>query len=389
MKTIKTVFQIILRILLISMALILFFSLMAGMYYKSSPLKIRTAIVDQDHSPLSRSVIHNIRASEYFNVTGQVVDYLELQRMIDHGDVDVGIVIPEHAYYNILNNRDVSILAVLNGTANPIVPKMALIMLGKITMTISNQLEMKIRVEDLGDIPNLRHQKEPLISVSERVYFSPSLSMESSMLPAFMGLAMQIVSMLIVVFMLAGNFKTIAGKNPALKSIRQMPLKMLLPPAIISLVIVVTAISIAYFTTMSLFNVPFTKVVIRNVVAIIFVFVLSMESIAFFLALNIRKGAVLAGIITLIVMPAFMYSGFLVPVEQMAKIPIMIGSWFPLSHYLRALYPVFNHHQELSAVYPELIILLKYAALFTGLSAISILIGHLERNKIMKKALIV
>ena len=71
---------------------------MAGMYYKSAPVHIRTAIVDQDHSPLSRSVIHNIRASEYFNVTGQVVDYLELQRMIDRGDIDVGIVIPDNTY---------------------------------------------------------------------------------------------------------------------------------------------------------------------------------------------------------------------------------------------------------------------------------------------------
>ncbi len=387
MKAIKTVLQIIMRILLISLALILFFSLMAGMYYKSTPLHIRTAIVDQDHSPLSRSVIHNIRASEYFNVTGQVVDYLELQRMIDRGDIDVGIVIPENTYKDILNNRDVSLLAVINGTANPVVPKMALIMLGKITMTISNQIEMKIRVEDLGDIPNVQHQKQPLISVSERVFYSPSLSMESSMLPAFMGLAMQIVSMLIVLFMLAGNFKAFAVNTPGLKSIRQLPVRLLIQPAIISWIIVGTAISVAYFTTMSLFDVPFTKQVMWHVVVIIFIFVLSMESISYFLALNIRNGAVLAGIITLIVMPAFMYSGFLVPVEQMAKIPVMIGNWFPLSHYLRALYPVFDHHQELSVAYPELITLLKYAALFSGLSAVSIVTGQLERRKIIKKAI--
>ena len=387
MKAIKTVLQIIMRILLISLALILFFSLMAGMYYKSTPLHIRTAIVDQDHSPLSRSVIHNIRASEYFNVTGQVVDYIELQRMIDHGDIDVGIVIPDNTYKDILNNRDVNLLAVFNGTANPIVPKMALIMLGKITMTLSNQLEMKVRVEDLGDIPNVRHQKQPLLSVSERVFYSPSLSMESSMLPAFMGLAMQIVSMLIVLFMLAGNFKTFTSNTPGLKSIRQLPVRLLIPPAIISWLIVGTAISVAYFTTMFLFDVPFTKQVMWHVVVIIFVFVLSMESISYFLALNIRNGAVLAGIITLIVMPAFMYSGFLVPVEQMAKIPIMIGNWFPLSHYLRALYPVFDHHQELSVAYPELITLFKYAALFSGLSAVSILIGHQERRRIIKKGI--
>ena len=84
-------------------------------------------------------------------------------------------------------------------------------------------------------------------------------------------------------------------------------------------------------------------------------------------------------------MPAFMYSGYLVPLEQMAEIPKMIGNWFPLSHYLRALYPVFNHHQELSVVFPELNTLLKYSALFLGLSAISILIGQIERKKITEE----
>jgi len=385
MNAMKMVLKILLRTLLISLALVLFFSLMAGMYYKSTPLQIKTAIVDMDHSPLSRSVIHNIKASEYFHVKGETVDYLELQRMIDRGDIDVGVIIPENTYRDVLNSRNVNILAVLNGTANPIVPKMALMMLGKITMTISNQLEMKIRVEDLGAIPNDRHPKLPLLTVNERVFYSPSLSMESSMLPAFMGLAMQIVSMLIVLFMLSANFKAFRQKIPGLKTVRQLPPKMLLPPLIISLLIVGTAISVAFFTTMKLFGVPFTQEVMWNVVAIIFLFVFSMESISYFLALNIRNGAVLAGIITLIVMPAFMYSGYLVPLEQMADVPKMIGNWFPLSHYLRSLYPVFNHRQELWVAYPEMNILWKYVGLFLALSFFSIIIGQIERKKIIKK----
>ncbi len=185
--------------------------------------------------------------------------------MIDRGDIDVGIVIPNNTYKDILNNRSVSILTVLNGTANPIIPKIAMMMLGKITMTINNQIEMKIRVEDLGGIPNFRHQKKPLLSVSDRVFYSPSLSMESSMLPAFMGLAMQIVSMLIILFMLKDSFKSFINKTPGLKSIRQFPVRILIPPAIISLIIVGAAISLAYFTTMTLFDVPFTKHVMWQV----------------------------------------------------------------------------------------------------------------------------
>lgn len=387
MKTLKMILQLIMRLILISAALVLFFSLMAGMYYKSTPLRIKTAIADLDHSPLSRSIIHNINASEYFLVIGEVPDYLELKRMIDRGDIDVGVVIPNDTYHDVLNNQSVHILSMFNGTANPIVPKMAMMMLGKIMMTLNNQIEMKVRVEDLGAIPNARHPKQPLLSVNERVFYSPSLSMESSMLPAFMGLAMQIVSMLIVLFMLGANFKTVTAKIKGLRAIRQLPLKALIPPVIISWGIVGTAISVAFFTTMSLFGVPFSRHVMWNTVAVIFVFVLAMESISYFLALNIKNGAVLAALITLIVMPAFMYSGYLVPLEQMADVPIMIGNLFPLSHYLHALYPVFNHQQNLGVVKPEMIRLWQYAGGFLLLAAISIAIGQFERRSILKKQL--
>ncbi len=37
MKALKTLLQILIKILLISLALILFFSMMAGMYFKSAP----------------------------------------------------------------------------------------------------------------------------------------------------------------------------------------------------------------------------------------------------------------------------------------------------------------------------------------------------------------
>lgn len=190
--------KIIMRIVMVSLVLILFFSMMAGMYYKTAPRNIRIAIVDEDHSALSRSIIYNIRASDYYQIVDQPIDYLSLQKMIDRNEIDMGIVIPHDAYHDIQNNQGVRILAALNGTANPSIPGTALSKLNQIISTLNGQLTMNIRVEDLGSIPNSRHAKEPLISVAERVYYSPTLSMEASVLPAFMGLAMQTISMITI-----------------------------------------------------------------------------------------------------------------------------------------------------------------------------------------------
>ena len=377
--------MILTRIFIISLVLVLFFSMMAGMYYKTAPRNIRIAVVDEDHSSLSRSILYNIRATDYYQIVDQPADYLSLQKMIDRNEIDMGIIIPHDAYRDIQNNMEVRIMAALNGTANPSVPGTALSKLNQIIATLNGQLTMHIRVEDLGGIPNIRHSKSPMLSVSERVYYSPSLSMEASVLPAFMGLAMQTISMLTILFALLGSLKTWKLKFPFIKNVRQLPIKELIRAAIVSWIIAGSAISVAFFTTMHLFGVPFEQKEMWNVITVIFVFTMAMESISYLLVLNIHNSGVLAAIITLIVLPAFMYSGYMVPFEQMADLPNKIGGWFPLRYYLKALYLVFNHHQSLVVAEPFMKKLWEFSGLFLSLSAVSIFIGQLERKYSLRK----
>lgn len=370
---------------MISLVLILFFSMMAGMYYKTAPRNIRIAVVDEDHSALSRSILYNIRASDYYHIVDQPIDYLSLQKMIDRNEIDMGIVIPYNAYHDIQNNQGVRIMAALNGTANPSIPGAALSKLNQIISTLNGQLALNVRVEDLGSIPNHRHAKEPLISVAERVYYSPTLSMEASVLPAFMGLAMQTISMITILFALMGSLKTWKQKLPFISNARQIPTFELIRAAIVSGLVAGTSISVAFYSTMKLFGVPFNQSEIWNVITVIFLFTISMESISYFLVLNINHTGILAAIITLIVLPAFMYSGFMVPFEQMADLPTRIGGWFPLRYYLKALYLVFNHHQPLSVAQPFMNKLWQFTGLFFSLSIVSIIIGHFERKHQEKK----
>ena len=385
MKVLKIIIGILLKIILISAALVLFFSMMAGMYYKNGPRHIKTAVVDLDHSALSRSIINNVKASTFYDVSKVAVDYNSLKDMIDKGDVDFGIMIPENTYKEVMNKRSVRILAVADGTINPGISNMAVMMLNKIIMTLNMQLSMHMSVEDLGTVPNVRHAKKPILSVSSRFFYNPYMNMERSMLPAFMGLAMQIVSMLIVLFGIMGSMKIGSEKMPFIKQARQLPPKMIIPPLVMSWIIVSSSISIAFFTTMNIFNIAYDSTVMWNTVAIISLFVLSMQSISYFITLNIKNAGVISAIITLIVFPAFMYSGFLIPKLQLAFWPNQIGSWFPLRYYLEALFPTFTHHQPLSLVSNQLNILWNYVFVFLGLSILSIIIGQIERKFKMKK----
>ena len=386
MKPIRMLIQLVTRTVLIAVVLTFFFSMMAGMYYNNSPRNIRTAIVDEDQSPLSRSIIYSIRSSNVFDVQYTPVDYLALQNLMDQGKIDAGVVIPHNLYKDVLNGRSDRILAVLNGSANPSIPNLAAGNLNMIVMTVANQLQLRVPVEDLGAIPNFRHQVVPLINVSSRVFYSPTTNMESSMLPAFMGLAMQVVSLVIIVLLLNVNLKQMRAKVPGIKVARQLPIKAVVLPVILSWLIVTTAIALAFYSVMAMFAVPLPAN-FWNVVFVISVLVMAMESISLFFSLNIRSTVTLVAIYTLIVLPAFMYSGFLVPFEQMPSLPKMAGGWFPLRYYLEALYGVFNRGLSLPSVGRYLNSLYYFTGGFLALSLLSVLVGSFERKRLASSAL--
>ncbi len=382
MKPIKMLAQIILRTLLIAVILTFFFSMMAGMYYNNAPRHIRTAVVDEDQSPLSRSIVFGIRSSNVFDVEYTPVDYLALQNLIAQGNVDAGVVIPHDLYKDVLNGRSQRILVVLNGSANPSVPNLALGNMNMIVNTIAGQLQLKVPVEDLGSIPNFRHQMMPLLTVSTRAFYSPTVNMESSMLPAFMGLAMQVVSLVIIVLLLNVNLKQFREKFPSAKVARQLPLKAVIMPVILSWLIVTTAIAAAFYSVMVMFAVPLPSN-FWNVVFVISVLVMAMESISLFFSLNIKSTVTLVAIYTLIVLPAFLYSGFLVSFQQMPAFPRMAGGWFPLRYYLEALYGVFNRGLSVADVGNYLNSLYYFIGGFLLLSLLSILFGAFERRRII------
>ncbi len=379
MKPVRAVAALAARTLLVAVVLTFFFSMMAGMYYNSEPRHIRTAIVDEDHSALSRAIIYAVQSSDVFQVAHAPVDYLALQRLMDRGQVDAGVVIPHDLYRDVLNGRPQNILAVLNGTANPIVPKLALGNLNMIVLTIGNQLQAHVPVEELGAVLNSWHQMRPPLSVTSRVFYSPTVNMESSMLPAFMGLAMQVVSLVIITLLLRAGLARARRALPALTSARQLPPAAVAGPVVLAWVMVTTAIALAFYAVMRMFAVPLPPR-FWGVVVVIALLVLAMESIALFFSLNVTRGTALIAVYTLIVLPAFLYSGYLVPPEQMPAFSRAVGSWFPLRYYLGALYGVFNRGLSLSDVAGSLNTLFAFAGVFLGLSAVSVAIGTRQRT---------
>jgi len=88
-----------------------------GMVYVSSVLTdIPMAIVDQDHSELSREISSAFRNSSHFEVVESINTYGELEKGMKEGTVRAGIVIPENFFDKISQHRHTEVLTVYDGS---------------------------------------------------------------------------------------------------------------------------------------------------------------------------------------------------------------------------------------------------------------------------------
>jgi ABC-2 type transport system permease protein/ribosome-dependent ATPase len=74
------------------------------------------AIIDRDHTNLSRDYAYHFISSRYFDFKGYCADERELDPLLAENKLRAFIIIPEHFQKDILHNRPVSIQTIIDGT---------------------------------------------------------------------------------------------------------------------------------------------------------------------------------------------------------------------------------------------------------------------------------
>ncbi len=80
-----------------------------NLMHEGLPLRVPAAVVDQDHSTLSRRVIRNLSASELVDVTQEVESYSEALRKVREGEVFGFFLLPRDFQKNALNGAGTTV----------------------------------------------------------------------------------------------------------------------------------------------------------------------------------------------------------------------------------------------------------------------------------------
>lgn len=323
------------------------------------------AILDQDHSELSREYIQRFTDSRYFDFQGYVRREADIDTLLTTGRVRTVIVVPEHFERNLLSGRPAPVQQLIDGTF----PAQARTVRGYL-QAISRSFEKDCLVSHLARSTGLSAQRisEQLSPIRFQVRYMYNQAVKSSeSLPP---------RLIVLVLLVAAPFLTVAGivREKESGSIYNLYASntsrleylagKLLPYAGIAAINALVLWAVAVW----LFKAPFNGSPVLFSCATL-LYVLCTTAIGLFISVFVRTqmtGILITAIITIVV--GTMYSGVLTPILLMSEDNQLFSHLFPAMYYTEIVDGVFLRGVGWTVLWPDLLILAGYTALLLVIS---------------------
>jgi ABC-type multidrug transport system permease subunit len=306
--------------------------------------QIRTAVCDRDRTPESRALAEAFFSSGYFVSVGTEACGRQAE-FLDRGRANVYLEIPPRFGDRMTSESLSPIQILLDGSDN------------NTASVAAGYVEQVLR----GYSPNRdRGGAAPkALEVDSRVWFNPDLNSTIFITPGIVGLLIMIIgvalpAMAVVRERELGNLEVLLS-SPVRPG--EVILGKMLPYGIISLVVIVLTL----LTGAAVFHVPFRGSSIQ-LAAQTLVFLLATLGMGLLIS-TIAKTRAVAFFISLLstLLPTFILSGFIFPVESMPWPLQGVSFLIPSTHFLIILRAVLLKGVGIEAVWPHTLILAGFA----------------------------
>jgi len=290
-----------------------------------------TFLVDQDHTQDSRELVDAFTGPGTFRISDRSDDPAALIDALDHGEADLGLVIPPGFADDLARattgGPPARIQILVDGTNSNV----AQTALGYAERIVADRA-IAILAETVR--PGLR----PPLELEERAWYNPDLTSRNYNVPAVVGSLILLISLLLTALAVVrereiGTLEQlmVSPLGPA-----ELMIGKIVPFAVIGLVdmVLVTTVALAWF------HVPFRGNLLVLLVATVL-----------FLISGLGLGLLISTISTtqqeaflttfLLFMPTILLSGFLFPVSSMPEVFRWLTVVNPLRHYLEVVRGVF------------------------------------------------
>lgn len=316
--------------------------LLFGFAINSDPKHLPTALRVADQGPFARTLVAALRNSGYFDVVREAATELDAQRLIQLGEVQFVINIPEDFSRKLLRGERPSLLVEADAT-DPAATGPALSALKAISNTVLDR--------DLtGPLQKLRGKLGP-VDFRVHAHFNPENITQYNVVPGLMGVVLTMT--MVVITALAITRERERGTMENLLATPVRPFEVMLGKIIPYIVVGYIQVTLILVAAKYIFDVPLLgSLPLLYAVSLLFIAANLAVGITFStLASNQLQAVQMAFFFFL---PSILLSGFMFPFRGMPEWAQWIGTCLPNTHFLRIVRGILLKGNGLAEIAPHL-----------------------------------
>jgi ABC-2 type transport system permease protein len=309
------------------------------------------AYIDYDHSQLSAQLVEKFKG-RYFDLKEEIFNPQQADRLLTSGKLRAVLVIPSDFSKEIYKGRTADVQFLIDGGY----PYRALTLKGY-SQAIINSFSRELIKEELRQTGRSGLFSQP-VRIETRYFFNESLKSSYALVPSLLAIVLLMNPAVLTALAIAREkeFGTIYN-------IYSTPIKkweFLVGKIIPYLIISCINFTVLVITIKLLFQIPMKGNLI-NLIPGAFIYILINVSIGLLVS-SVTRTMVSAQIVTIIVtvIPAFIYSGLLIPVSSLEGGAKIMAHLYPTMHFMKIIHGVYLKNLDLIDLLPQVLLLVLY-----------------------------
>jgi ABC-2 type transport system permease protein len=316
--------------------------MMFGFAINSDPRHLPTALRIADQGPFARTFVQALRTTDYFAFVRETQSEAEAQRLLQLGDVQFVINIPEDFSRQLLRGERPTVLIEADAT-DPAATGPALASVNALAATIFNR--------DLpGPLARL-HAKSGPVDFRIHAHYNPENITQYNVVPGLMGVVLTMTMVIITALAITRERERGTMENLLATPVR--PFEVMVGKILPYIAVGYIQVSLILLAAHFIFHVPMVgSLPLLYAVALLFIAANLAVGITFStLAKNQLQAVQMAFFFFL---PSILLTGFMFPFRGMPVWAQTVGSCLPNTHFLRIVRGILLKGNGFAEIVPEL-----------------------------------
>jgi ABC-2 type transport system permease protein len=289
---------------------------------------IPMAVVDYSKSDASRAYVEHFTSNDDFRLAYDALSEAEIFRLIDQGDVKVGLVIPEDFGRKLDTGQGTTVQLYLDGSSDPTDVQTIQLKLSAISQVVSE----KILVEQISRSPLASGLQNPVEALIKTLY-NPNGDTKLFMIPGLIPIILQMQALLLSTLAIVKEREQGTMEQLIVTPIKSWELMLgkIIPYLLVSVLNLFAMLILSHL----LFGVNIAGST-WELVGLSLVFIVGSLGLGVLIS-NIAQSQMQAIYLAVfvILIPAIILSGLLYPRENMPAVTYWYGELLPVTQYLK------------------------------------------------------